>query len=199
MGSSLEKETQEEIQCTGHDRNHGDCNQWTSKSQCSRGESCSVKHDFLNKKKEKKQVPFDFRNEKTLERRRKRRYQKGKDTKVPVRLESQISRHVYRCQKGQCQKGSACGHGHPPECSHYTPKRRSTWRDTCGIKHTSKAAEDKNGSAIVALNNSCQGDAFSARSILKKIGSPPTKTKSECDIVAIRKDTSVQEKQNDFH
>ena len=69
-----------------------------------------------------------------------------------------------------------CDYGHTPECSHYKSKSGCTW---------SKASEDKSGNAVVAFKKEtkelncvlkdCQGDAFSARSILKKIGWPPTR------------------------
>ena len=53
---------------TSKDRKHGECTQWTSEGQCSRGDSCSSKHDLNKKRKsEKKKIPFCFRNEKTLE------------------------------------------------------------------------------------------------------------------------------------
>ena len=73
-------------------------------------------------------------------------------------------------------KESVCDYGHTPECSHYKSKSGCTW---------SKASENKSGDAVVAFKKEtkelncvlkdCQGDAFSARSILKKIGWPPTK------------------------
>ena len=53
---------------TSRDRQIGDCAQWTSKGQCSRGESCNFKHDSDNKeKKENKKISFSFHwNEKEL-------------------------------------------------------------------------------------------------------------------------------------
>ena len=112
------------------------------------------------------------------------------DTKVPVRAESQTSPYVCRCQKGQCQKESVCNYGHTPECSHNKSKSGCTW---------SKASEDKSGNAVVAFKKEkdCQGDAFSARS--RRSDGHQQSNNSECDAVATRKDTSVQEKQKNLH
>ena len=57
-----------------NDRRHGDCSQWSSKGQCSRGDTCTLKHD-LNKIKKvwEKEIP------------------KESDPKVPVQQESRKS------------------------------------------------------------------------------------------------------------
>ena len=61
----------------GKDRPHGDCICWTSKDQCSRGDSCSFNHVCKQgQKSDKRKIPFYFRNEKTIERRRQKRYQR---------------------------------------------------------------------------------------------------------------------------
>ena len=50
------------------DRKHGDSNQRTSKGQCSRGDSCCLKHDFEKKRgREKHMILFYFPIEKSLE------------------------------------------------------------------------------------------------------------------------------------
>ena len=55
------------------DQRTGDCTQWTSRGQCSRGDSCSFKHDLNKKsKRDKNKIPFYFRRDKTLETRGKR-------------------------------------------------------------------------------------------------------------------------------
>ena len=76
------------------------------------------------------------------------------------------------------------------------------------FKHTRKAGEDKSGNAAVAINleetkelkdffEDCQGDTVSVRSILKKMDGHQQRNTSECDVVAMRKDTSAQEKEKD--
>ena len=57
------------------DRKYGDCNQWTSKGHCLRGDSCSFKHDRNKKRTGKgKSSRSQSGSDKTLERRRKRRH-----------------------------------------------------------------------------------------------------------------------------
>ena len=64
----------------GNDRTHGDCIQWTSKDQCSRGDSCRFNHVPQRKTgKQKRQAEDPVllpRNEKRIERRRQKRYQR---------------------------------------------------------------------------------------------------------------------------
>ena len=74
----------------------------------SRGDWCSIKHHFDNK--EKKNIPFSVRNEKTLERRRKGDI-KGKGPEG-TRIKSNEPVCVY-FQKGKCPKESMCDSWQP--------------------------------------------------------------------------------------
>ena len=80
--------------------------------------------------------------------------------------------------------------------------------DTWLCSSIGKAGDDKNGNATTAIKleeaeelncglKDGQGSTFSVRSMLKKIRWPPTKQQFKRDIVAMRKDTSVQEKEKD--
>ena len=66
-------ETSHDFVSAGYSPQRRNCNQWISKGQCSRGDSCSFKHDVNAK--------GAVRNEKTLERRRKRRYQRERHSR----------------------------------------------------------------------------------------------------------------------
>ena len=143
----LGKETQEKLLKAMHrnrskitDRKNGDCNQWTSKGQNLRGDSCSTTHD--KQKKGKEEDPFlspkreDTRN---TEGKPKGTSPSGKSNKV-----------VCTCiQKGDCQKTPACGCWHPPECPHHNPLSDCKWWDACVFKHTGKAGDDTHGYATV--------------------------------------------------
>ena len=68
------------------------------------------------------------------------------------------------------------------------------------FKHTWKADEDRSGTIAKQLEETelnCVLNTFSARSVLNKIGCHQHRNNSECDVVALLKDTSAQEKDED--
>ena len=114
---------------TSKDRNIGDCAQVISKGRCSRGVSCSFKHD----------------SDKELERRRKRTYQMGSDPKSSSASGKPNKRVCYSYQGEQCPHGSACDSWHPPECSHSIEiERRRRGENKCVLMRTDQARDDKN-------------------------------------------------------
>ena len=67
------------------ERNSGDCVQWTTKGQCSRGDECSMTDDPENKREPKG---------------------KGKASRSPTTC--------FAFNKGKCPKDNACDYWHPP-------------------------------------------------------------------------------------
>ena len=136
-GQQPGKETLKAMHRTRSKIAHGDCNPWTSKRQRSRGGSCSFKHD-LNKQGKGK------RSEKTLEWRRKSRYQRKKAQRHQsvwkVKYAGMLSLSAGTMPKGIGMRLLAP--------TMFTPQI-SKW--TCAFKHTSKASEDKSGDAFLVI------------------------------------------------
>ena len=170
---------------TSKDRNNGDGTQWTSKGNVR--EEIRAALNTINTKKKEKGKGKRRRSRSTSE----TRHWKGdggdirgkgpKGTSPSGKSNKRVCHHFQR----QCRKESASDSWHPPG-SHYNSQSGCTCGDTCVFKHRSEAGEDKHGSGTLALylkmteELNCvltdgQGDTFSVRSILKKIGWPPTK------------------------
>ena len=161
--------------------------QWTSRGQCSRGDSCSFKHDLNKQGKRKRRRSRSFLSMKRGGTRKvtEKVMPKEEGPKVPVRSGKSNKRVCHHFQDGQCQKESACEYWHSPECSHYRCKGGCNWRAKRVFEHTSKAVDDKSGNATIAINfeeakemngvmQDGQGTTFEPQSTLKNIGWPPT-------------------------
>ena len=90
-----------------------------------------------------------------------------------------------------------------PECK---------WRHTCVLKHSGKAGGEKKNNATIPIKKlqaskewNCEAERQPRGYVLSTICSEEdrmatsTRNNSECDIVAFRKDASVQEKEHDLH
>ena len=123
------------------------------------------------------------RRSRSIEKRRKKFIPKGKDPKVPVRQEGQTSQYpiIFKRSYAKGNPHSLIG----PECSHYKPKKwmhmgkyayiqahKKTWRSVGmqSLPHILKKHIE-----LDCVLQDGQRDTFSARSIWKKIGWPPTK------------------------
>ena len=175
------------------------------KGQCSRGDR-SFKHDLNKKRKmEKKKIPFYFRNEKIFERTWKKEIpkvavfvRKAKRPTMLPRSEGAIAKDIRMRLLASTRVFTL-----------QNPKVDAHGVRAC-LSTETKLVKTKNGDATVGIRveetkvlngvlEDGQGDTFSARCILKQIGWSPPKKQFWCDIVAMRQDTSAQEKDKDLH
>ena len=138
----------------------GDCWQWESNGQCSRGDSCSFRHDINKRGKMTQPNPspnsFMQQNERNASRTRSPR---GKSPS------GRMSR--WPCEdylKGTCTN-SFCEKWHPPECLFYKTKSGCRFGEKCSYAHCqvdeqpskrSKKNDDK--SAVAMLKKYDQHD-----------------------------------------
>ena len=131
----------------------GNCWQWESNGQCSRGDNCSFRHDIKKRGKSTQPNPspssFTRQNEKNA---LKTRSPRGKSPS------GSMSR--WPCKdylKGTCKK-SFCEKWHPPECLFYKTKSGCRFEEKCSYAHRqvdeqpskrSKKNDDKSAVAIL--------------------------------------------------
>ena len=135
----------------------GDCWQWESNGQCSRGDNCSFRHDINKRGKMTQPNPssnsFMHQNERKTSRTRSPR---GKSPS------GRMSR--WPCKdylKGTCTK-SFCEKWHPPECLFYKTKSGCEFWEKCSYAHRqvdeqlskrSKKNDDKSAVAMLKKND----------------------------------------------
>ena len=117
-------------QGTKQRRTLGDCWQWESNGQCSRGDNCSFRHDINKRAKSTQPNPspnsFMQQNERNASRMRSPR---GKSPS------GRMSR--WPCKdylKGTCTN-SICEKWHPPECLFYKTKSGCRFGEKCSYAH----------------------------------------------------------------
>ena len=103
----------------------GDCWQWESNGQCSRGDNCSFRHD-INKRANPSPTSFMQQSERRTSRTRSRR------GKGPSGRMSRWPRKDYL--KGICTN-SLCVKWHPPECLFYKSENGCRLGETCSYAH----------------------------------------------------------------
>ena len=135
----------------------GDCWQWESNGQCSRGDNCSFRHD-INKRVKMTQpnpspISFTQQHERNASRTRSPR---GKSPS------GRMSR--WPCKdylKGTCNN-SFCERWHPPECLFYKTKNGCRFGEKCSYAHRqvdeqpskrSKKNDDKSAVAMLKKND----------------------------------------------
>ena len=108
----------------------GDCWQWESNGQCSRGDSCSFRHDINKRGKMTQSNPspnsFMQQNERISSRTR------SPGGKSPSGGMSQLPCKDYL--KGICTN-SFCEKWHPPECSPHKTKSGCRFGEKCSYAH----------------------------------------------------------------
>ena len=108
----------------------GDCWQWESNGQCSRGDNCSFRHDLNKRGKMTQPNPslnsFMQQNERHASRTRSPR---GKS------LSGRMSRWPCKdCLQGTCNN-SSCKRWHPPECLFYKTENGCRFGEKCSYAH----------------------------------------------------------------
>ena len=166
------------------------------------GEDCRAASSTIKTKgREHKKIPFRLQwNEKELERWRRTEIPKGrgpKGTSPSGESNTPVCDHFH---KGQNQKESACDHWHPPECSPCTNPKM----DANGWTSVYSSAQAKPMTThlvmwLLPYSGKKQKTAKDLHSQYDRFwrtsdGHQP-RNNSECDIVAMRKDICVQEKE----
>ena len=111
-------------------RTLGDCWQWKTNGQCSKGDNCSFRHDFNKRAKLTQPNPsprsFMQQNERTASRTR------SPSGKSPSGRMSRWPCKDYL--KGTC-KNTFCERWHPPECLFYKTKSGCRFGEKCSYAH----------------------------------------------------------------
>ena len=132
----------------------GDCWQWESNGQCSRGDNCSFRHDINKREKMSHPNPspnsFMQQNERKSSRTRSPR---GKNPREcfdgPARITSKELAPIHSVKKW-----------HPPECLFYKPKSGCRFGEMCSYAHhqvdeqpskRSKKNDDKSAVAMLKI------------------------------------------------
>ena len=137
----------------------GECHQWKAQGQCSRGDSCSFRHDENKRAKPtpksallSSEPPTDKDGRSTSRRKRLRGWSpSGKLARQPCR----------DCIEGKCTRPS-CDFWHPPECQFYK-KKGCKFGDKCTFIHrqvedqpSKKPKKDGDKSAVAILKDARQ-------------------------------------------
>ena len=131
----------------------GDCWQWDSKGQCSRGDNCSFRHDINKRAKMTQPNPSPCSSSRQSERNASRtRSPRGKSPS------GRISR--WPCKdypEGTCTN-SFCEKWHPPECLFYKTKSGCRFGEKCSCAHrqveeqpTKRSKKNGDKSAVAML------------------------------------------------
>ena len=135
----------------------GDCWQWESNGQCSRGDNCSFRHDSNKRGKmtqsNTSQNSFMQQSER-----------KASRTRSPRGRSSSGRMYRWPCKdylKGTCNN-SFCERWHPPECLFYKTKSGCQFGEKCSYAHRqvdeqptkrSKKNDDKSAEAMLKKND----------------------------------------------
>ena len=132
----------------------GDCWQWETNGQCSKGDNCSFRHD-INERAKKQHSRIHLRILSCSRMKEKRREPEVPEGKSPS---GRMSRWPYKDYlKGTCTN-SFCEKWHPPECLFYKTKSGCKFGEKCSYAHRqvdeqpskrSKKNDDKSAVAML--------------------------------------------------